>query len=315
VPYSMINWKYYGIIAVFIASLFAPLIFQEYVLNLIAAALLLGLFSAAVDLSIGYGGLLNLGSAMYFGLGAYCLALTQQAGWNFFSGLAIGVFCAFILSALIGFIGLKLQRSMIQYALLGLVISLSLEQLAIGSYSFAGGSNGITNIAVPDLLSFIGIKFRSDYYYYVVILTGILLFCLSFITRSHFGKLLLLVRDEPGKAASLGYNVDRVKISVTMITAIVSAIAGAFYVPLINIAYPGMFSVTPNMLVLVWIAVGGVGTLIGPFVLAAALHIFEFELGSQFVDWYMFVLGIIFVGAVMLHARGVHTLMRRFSGR
>ena len=312
-PNSRADRRGYPLAAVMAAALLAPLAFDGYYLDVIATALLLGLFAAAVDLSLGYTGILNLGSALYFGVGAYCAALAQRDGFAFGSGLLFAVLVTGVLSAVIGIIGLKLQRSAIQFALLGLVVSLSFEQLAINSYTFAGGSNGITSIRFPSLL---GIATpRYEYFYLVVVVVAALIGLLIFLSRSHAGRLLILTRDEPEKAVSLGYDVDGIKIVVTMITAVVSAVAGALYVPLIGIAYPEMFSVVPNMLVLVWVAIGGLASLVGPFLLAALLKIVEFELGSRFVDWYLLILGALFVLVVTMNSQGVWRVLGRLSMR
>jgi ABC-type branched-subunit amino acid transport system permease subunit len=102
-----------------------------------------------------------------------------------------------------------------------------------------------------------------------------------------------------------------VKIACTLISAAISAIAGALYAPLIGIAFPAMFGVLPNMLVLIWIAIGGTGTLLGPFVAGFVLTLVQFELGSQLVNWYLLVMGIVFVTAVVWAPAGVW----RFGGR
>lgn len=294
--------RLYVLLALSIMVIPAPFLLEGYLLDVLAAALLLGLFAAAVDLSLGYLGVLNLGSALYFALGAYAVALTQQADIPFAGGLFFAALLAGMLAFIIGAIGLKRQKSTIQFALLGLVASLSFEQIIINSYTLAGGSNGIANIRFPSILGILSP--RDEYFYLVAVVVIGILFWLITVVRSQFGALLLLIRDEPDKAASLGYDVDRTKVITTVITAILSSVAGALYVPLIGIAYPAMFSVVPNMLVLVWIAIGGMASLVGPFLFAVALKLLEFELGSRFTDWYLFILGLLFIVVVTFNYRG-----------
>lgn len=287
----------------FLLALSMSLVLPRYWLVVVGGALLLGLFAASVDFTLGYAGILNLGSALFFAVGAYAIALSERAGFDFSTGILIAAFCALLLAFVLGITGLTNGRASVQFALLTLVVALSFEQIIISNYHFTGGSNGIPNVSRPILFG--SEMSHTSFYSFTVIIVFSVLFALHQLTQSRFGRLLLLLKSEPEKALSFGFHVKSVKVVTFVISAVISSLAGCLYVSTNGIAYPGMFAIIPNMLVLVWIALGGPGTIIGPFVAAAVLTILEFELGSQFVDWYLLIIGVVFVLMVVRAPQGL----------
>jgi ABC-type branched-subunit amino acid transport system permease subunit len=279
---------------------------QPYYLAIALPSLFFGLFASAVDLSIGRAGVLSLGSALYFGIGAYGVALAQRVGVGFVAGLLTSMVAAAALAALLGFLGLTARRTSIQFALLTLIVSLTCEQLVVSS-DLLGRSNGLAGIDLPSIFG-VGLSLRAYYFCCTLAIFAILMALRAFAT-SPTGRLLLLVRDEPEKAESFGYDVKSIKIGATVVSAAISAACGAANVVVIGIAFPGLFSILPNMLVLVWIALGGPGTLVGPFIAAAAVKLLEFQLGRAYTDAYVLILGVIFVVVVAFAPQGLLTLL------
>ena len=277
-----------------------------YYLSIVLCSLLLGLFASAADLSIGRAGVLSLGSALYFGIGSYSLAWAQRFGAGFGLGLALGTTVAAALALAIGFLGLTSRRTTVQFALFTLVASLTCEQLIVNS-DVLGRSNGLPDIQLPTLG---GQRLTvSTYYAICTPLIFAAVAALRAVSQSRWGRLLVLIRDEPEKAESLGYSVKRTKILVTVVSAAVSAACGVAYVPAIGIAYPDLFSIVPNMLLLVWIALGGPGTVLGPFIATTLIKLMEFWLGSTYTNTYVLIIGVIFVLVVRYRPGGLSTLV------
>ena len=287
-----------GFSAVFFAAAAMGLTLPEYYIVIFASAIAFGLLAAATDLTLGYGGVLNLGPAISFGVGSYVFAVCQRDELAIVIALPLVAIIGATMFALFAFIGLSNKRSTIQFALFTLVASISFEQIAISSTTFLGGSNGIPNIVPPLEL---GLRL---YYYVFLVFCGLLAAGLIFI-QLRFENLLILQRDAPEKAESLGYNPKRIKVRLKMVGGGVGALAGALYVPFSGIAYPGQFAILPNLLVLVWIALGGRATLIGPFAAAVVLSLIQFELGSANSNLYMLVLGSLFVLVVSFAPLGL----------
>lgn len=285
-------------VAYTVAVALMGLLADDYLVEIVGMALLFGLFAASVDFSWGRTGVLTLGAALYFGIGAYFVAFGHRSGWGFVGSVVAGTCASLTVAAVIGATALRVRASTIQFGLMTLIASLSAQQLAVSLYKITGGSNGISGIAKP-LLQIDGraIDFSvGARYFYLVSATAFLgLAALWWLASGHFGRLALCVRQSEERVAAFGYDPKVVKLTATMITAAMSSLAGALYVPFNGIAEPGLFAIRPNMLVLVWVAMGGQGTLVGPFLTAMLLQIIQFELGSQFEDIYLLLVGLVFV--------------------
>lgn len=279
---------------------------SPYILDLLGTALVFGLFAASVDLLWGYCGVLNLGAALYFGIGAYFSAYFLTNDMGFGPGLIAGVTFAITSAYLIGLIGLRRSESSVQFGLIGLAISLAAEQIMIRLYGLAGGSNGITNVVTPALLiSRDGVANQRAYYILVCLVVFGTIALLIRIANSHSGRILLGARHTLQRMEAIGYDPCTVKNFANMVTASVSAIAGGLYAPLSGVAHPGLFGAAPNLLVLIWVAIGGEGSIRGPFICAVALKIIESELGSEYSNIYMLLIGVVFICTVLWRPLGV----------
>lgn len=298
-----------------IVCLILGFILPEYQLELLATGMLYGLFAASVDLSYGYTGILNLGSALYFGLGAYTMAIGLTNGWNLIILLVISLVISCFVSGIIGYIGFRVRTSVIHFGLIGLALTLGFEQLAISFYDLTGGTNGIVNIPRPVFQLFgleIPLQSSFSYYLFTVIVTCLLFYLLWRLVHSEFGKVAKALRHDETKLETMGYNPLRLKMTVNMITASVSSIAGALFVPIIGIAYPSLFGVVISMSVLIWVSLGGTGTLLGPFVIAIVLKLGESVLSSSFADLYLLMIGVLFILVVIVAPQGLLGIIRSF---
>jgi ABC-type branched-subunit amino acid transport system permease subunit len=286
----------------FLAAAAVGFVANGYYLAVALPALLFGLFASAMDLSIGRAGVLSLGSALYFGVGCYAVALAQRFEVGFITGLLTAMGAAAVLAASLGFVGLTARKTSVQFALLTLLASLMCEQLVV-SYDLLGRSNGLAGINLPSVAG-AAMSLRR-YYFCCVFAIFAALWALRAFVASRNGRLLLLVRDEPEKAESLGYDVKKIKILTTVLSAAIAAACGGANVAVIGIAFPGLFAILPNMLVLVWIALGGPGTLMGPFIAAVGIKLLEFQLGRSYTDAYVLILGVVFVFTVSYAPAGV----------
>jgi ABC-type branched-subunit amino acid transport system permease subunit len=275
----------------------------DYLLTLVLSAMLFGLFAACVDVSIGYAGVFSLGSTLFFANGAYATALAQRQH----AGMAVEILAGALVSGGLAFVlgaaGLTARRTSIRFAILTLVVSLSFEQLAVTNYDFAGGSNGLPGIKPLAILGR-NVLLRQQYFEIVAII-AVSLFGLVFLMNSYFGKVLLLARDVPERAEALGHDVRFLKIWALVLTAAVSGLCGSIYVTVNGIAFPGMFGILPNILVVIWVAAGGAGTTIGPFLSGAVLNLIESALGSAYVNVYRLIMGVILVLVVSYAPSGL----------
>lgn len=271
----------------------------------ITRALCLGLLAASTDLTYGYGGVLPLGAALPFGIGMYVTAVALRGGVPFM----VAAICACILVAsihgLLGFICLRRNIPGLYYSLSTLIATLCVQQLTIRSYQLLGGSNGIAGVPIPTLWLFQG----QRWYFGIVMLVSLsIATCLLVLSRSRLGKAIEVTRDCGERMELLGYNTTTMKMILVGIGSIVAAIAGSLYVPLVGIADPTVFGVVPSMQVLVFVALGGQRSIFGPYLCAVVLECVRFQLGSEFENLYLFALGILYIGAVVVFPGGVVSL-------
>lgn len=296
---------------------------NSYVLLLLGKFLCFAVFALSIDLIWGFTGILSLGQAVYFGIGAYFVALSLKINyaidhptrygskfpdfmeWNGLTALptfmeplisvpfavaaalAIPTFMAFIF----GVITFKRHIYGVYCAVITLAESLILQEFIIEYQAYTGGFNGVT-----DYGNFVGATFL----WFILAVTIAFFLIARFITHSRIGTVLKSIRDNDVRAEFIGYNVANYRIFVFCLSAFMSAAAGAMYaawVGIISFLDTGpLFSVEG----VIWTAVGGRATLIGPFVGAFVVRGLEFLLsGSWFANYWQVFMGILFIAVVL----------------
>jgi urea transport system permease protein len=302
---------------------------DSYVVQLIGKFLCFAIFALSIDLIWGFTGILSLGQAVYFGIGAYFVALSMKINytlthptryggkipdfmeWNGLTELPgfmeplmstplaiIGALLVPTLLALFfGVITFKRHIYGVYCAVITLAESLILQDFIIEYQAYTGGFNGITdygNIREPAFL------------WFIIAVTVAFFIIARFITHSRIGTVLKSIRDNDVRAQFIGYNVANYRIFVFCVSAFMSAAAGAMYaawVGIVSFLDTGpLFSVEA----VVWTAVGGRATLIGPFVGAFLVRGLEFMLsGSWFADYWQFFIGALFIAVVLWIPDGI----------
>ena len=276
------------------------LLLGGYRMDIIGMCLCFGLLAASVDFSWGYCGILNLGPALSFGIGAYAVALASSYQVSKVLCIVLGVLLSVSIVCVIATIVFRKSTRVIHFGLICFALSLAFEQIFLALYSFAGGSNGITGVGrlfFQDLGRF---DFVCSWFVVFTLLSVLIL-----LSRSHFGLVQQAIQSDPKKTEMYGYSVWEYRVASVGISAAIGALAGSLYVPFVGIAHPSLFGVTSNVVVLVWVALGGQRSILGPFICAILLKVVEFELGSNFVDIYVFLLGVILILTVIVVPAGL----------
>lgn len=284
---------------------------DPYDLDVLAVALVFGLYAAGVDLSWGYGGILLLGSALYFGLGAYAMAFALQRGWEPVLAYALGSGAAVVVGLAIALVGFRVRASQVHFGLMGLAISLLFQRLAVSAYDLTGGSNGLTVATRPDLGGIVDLSSSTSYYFFVVVVVAVVVGGLYAALGSAWGDAVRAVRVDETKAEALGYHVLAVKLQVSALAAGVIALAGTLFAPVSGTAYPDLFGIVLSMQALVWVALGGPGSLLGPVLVAVLLKELESYLSSFLIDYYLLILGAIFMVVVLTIPNGLAGIATR----
>src|SRR5262245_40682973 len=313
----------------------SPLRVSDFTLNLFGKFLSYAILALGIDLIWGYTGVLSLGHGVFFGLGAYAMGmhLMLEIGtksvyrnvlpdfmvwnrvtelplfWKPFYSPPFTLLAIAAVPAVVGFVfGYLTFRSRIR----GVYFSIITQALALSAWLMfnrnamnLGGTNGLSgfktifgfNLNDP-------VTQRGLYVATAVCLCGAYLVC-RWITRSPVGKVLVAIRDSETRVLFSGYSPAAFKPFVFVVSAVLAGIAGALYVPQVGIITPAKIGVLPSIEMIIWVAVGGRGTLLGPIVGAFGVNWLQSILTTSYPDLWLLVLGGMFVGVVLFFPDGV----------
>jgi urea transport system permease protein len=308
----------------------------NYAVGLIGKYLCYALLALSVDLVWGYVGILSLGHGAFFALGGYVMGmyLMRQIGtrgvygnpvlpdfmvflnWQelpwYWHGFDLFVFAALmillvpgVLAFAFGYLAFRSRVTGVYLSIITQALTYALMLAFFRNDMGFGGNNGLTDF--KDLLGFnlqstgarAGLLAAS-----AVALAGFLIVC-GWLTRSRFGKVLIAVRDAESRTRFLGYRVERYKLAVFTFSAMMAGIAGALYVPQVGIVNPGEFDPANSIEAVVWVAVGGRGTLIGPVIGAVLVNFAKTVLTGAFPEIWLFALGGLFIVVTLFMPRGL----------
>ena len=324
----------------------SPLHVPAWVLQLIGKYLCYASLALAVDLVWGYCGILTLGHAAFFALGGYCMGmyLMRQIGSR-------GQYGNPILPDFMVFLNYKELPwfwhgfDQFWFAAIMIVVVPSLLALALGWFAFRsrvtgvylsiitqamtfalllaffrndmglGGNNGMTDF--KDILGFSvqADGTRAALCFASALALAIFMVISGAVVGSRFGKALTAVRDAESRMRFLGYRVEGYKLFVFVLSAAMAGVAGALYVPQVGIINPSEFSPGNSIEAVLWVAVGGRGTLIGPIIGAFAVNFGKTYLTGALPEIWLFALGALFIAVTLFLPRGIVGLWSQFRSR
>ena len=276
------------------------LIYPPVALDIAAWAL----FAVALDLLLGYAGLLSFGHAAFWGGSAYVAGLTAlHWGLPFPLAVLVGAGFAMLLAWPIGV--LSVRRSGIYFAMVTLAFAQMLYFIVNQWRGLTGGENGLQGVPVH-LFGIEAVERDAFYFYYAALPLILLGMWFAWrVVHSPFGRVLVATRDNPARARALGYDVERYRILVFVISAGLAGLAGGVFaishgfVSLQEVAWQ-----TSGKVVLLTV-LGGIGTLWGGIVGAIVIVILEDRLASSGFEGIGIITGTVFIAVVLLFRRGV----------
>jgi branched-chain amino acid transport system permease protein len=271
---------------------------------------------AALSLALmwGYAGILSFGHAAYFGLGAYTYAIAAVNLGESTGPLLLAVLVPAAAAAIIGAMMFWGRIGDVYLGVITLVVSLILFKFMNATAGDAyrigdarlGGFNGIPGFPILNVPGDPSQQVYGTPFYYVVAASLVLCYLLArWILSTSFGRTLIGIRENELRVELLGYDVPAYKTAIFTIGAAMAGLAGAYFAMWAEIVTPGVFALGMSAEMIIWVIAGGLGTLIGPMVGAAALTLLKLLLGEQTVIDNSLVLGAIMVVVVLLIPRGI----------
>ena len=310
-----------------------------YVVSLLGKYLCFAILAVSVDLIWGYCGLLSLGQGAFFALGGYAMGvyLVRQIGsrgvyanpelpdfmvflnwtelpwyWWGFDHFSLAVAAVVIVPALLAFVfgwfAFRSRVSGVYFSIITQALTYALMLAFFRNDMGFGGNNGLT-----DFKDILGFSLQSDatrlglFILTCLALAAVLLICVA-ITSSRFGLVLIAIRDAENRARFLGYRVETYKVVVFTISAAMAGLAGALYVPQVGIINPGEFAPANSIESVIWVSVGGRGTLVGPIIGAVLVNFGKSWFTAAFPEFWLFVLGGLFICVTLFLPRGLFGL-------
>lgn len=305
-----------------LALLAFPLLSGDtFLIDRVGRYFLLAAFAVSVDLIWGYGGLFTFGHAAFFGGGGYIVGMltTHEAAFlpvPLWAALIAAVSAAALFALALSYFVFSGRGALrgVQFAVVTLAVAVVAERLANAGGAVTGGQNGIlmsSTLGVPGVLSL-----HQGYGFYA--LAGLLLLATYLGVRrflaSRSGLILRGIRDNEDRIDLLGYDVPAVKRRAFVLSAAIAALAGAVYYVHEGIVSPSAVGVSASTLVLLWVVLGGRGTLIGPIVGAILLPYLTATLSGSLLDTWLVVVGVILVGVILVLPSGIFGFLNRERG-
>lgn len=293
------------------AGLLVLLLIAPFVLYpvFIMKILCFALFASALNLLLGFGGLLSFGHAAFFGSASYVTAHAAKV-WGLTPEVAIllGTIAAAFLGLVIG--ALAIRRQGIYFAMVTLAFAQMVFFFALQA-PFTGGEDGIQAVPRGDLFGLISLS--NDRTLYFVVLTIVFggLLAIYRIIHSPFGQVLKAIRDNEPRSISLGYKVNRYKLAVFVMSATLAGMAGSTKALVFQLASLTDVYWTMSGEVVLMTLLGGMGTIFGPFVGAAVIVTMQNYFAS-FGAWVTILQGSIFVISVLLFREGIIGVLSRW---
>lgn len=276
-----------------------PAVISSYGVRLASEVFIMGIFVMSLGLIAGYAGLVSLGHAAFFGVGAYTVALLGQYVSSSYVLIAAAAVLAGVAAWVSGY--LFIRTSGAYFLMITLAFGQMLYAIVYKLKSVTGGADGMKVSASLDF-GFGTITSTMQFYYVMAVLFLACYFLLRLFIASPFGKGVKGVMENPLRMKTLGYNIREYQIIAYTLSGMMAGFAGAMYAYFNFFVSPDMVSWMFSGQALIMVIVGGVGTLLGPAVGAAFFVVLQ-NYVSSFTDRWPLIMGLIFV-AFVLYGRG-----------
>ena len=321
--------SWFGLTAVGLLALVpvvGDVLYSSFLVVLFIQVLIWGLFALSLDLILGYGGLVSLGHALFYGVGAYTVVLTLiHVSSSAFIALAVALIVTAVLAWVVGHLAIRVS------GVYFVMITLAFAELAYGAVfklGFTGGSNGLFAAPSP-LYGIAGVGIRFDEVLAgvpgVLVFTGDALFYYFLLTvvvatylgtrrlmGAPFGSILRSIRESEQRARFIGYDVQAFKHRSFVTSGTIAGLAGAMFALYNGYAAPALLHWINSGDVIIMAVLGGTGTLYGPM-LGAGVFIVVKEQLSSLIPWWRLLLGTVFVLVVLFLPQGVVSLPRKID--
>jgi urea transport system permease protein len=344
----------FGVIVVVLALM--PILLNMGVLNsstvlYLGKCIAFAIVAMGLDLIWGYTGILSLGHGLYFALGGYAMAMylkLQQTGgsitdfmhtggldslplmWKPFQSfpvtLVMIVLVPSVVAFIVGYFIFKNRVKGVYFSIISQALTWAMYSIFIALSTYTNGNVGITEIKTI----FGSIKGDANQgnmfklFYLALALMVVVYAVAKYLVNRKFGKLLIAIRDGENRTYFSGYKVDAYKTFIYVLSAVFAGIAGAIFVNFNGSITPSQMTISYSITMIIWVAVGGRGTIIGAVIGAFLINLCEYNLSSgNMVEVWQYIIGAVFCVTILFFKGGIvgivtdqlPTLVRKLKGK
>lgn len=279
----------------------------------LARVMVLACYAMGYNILFGYTGLLSLGHALFFAAGMYGMSLTiQHLGWAAGPALLAGLAAGLGVSLAIGLLALRTAGVAFMIVTLMFAQAGYLAALYFGEYT-RGDEGFVIQQTVRQLAGF-NLSDPTNRYFAALILFAICVVISLRVVQAGFGRVLVAIRENEERTRMLGYDIHRHKLAAVVLSGTMSAAAGAAYGLLFGYAGATFASVQYSIFPLLWVLLGGAGTILGPFV-GTLFMFYLIDLSSELTTAYMLIAGFALVLLTLFAPQGLVGELRRRAFR
>jgi urea transport system permease protein len=315
---------------------------SDFIVSITGKWITYAILALAIDLAWGYAGILSLGHGAFFALGGYAIGMHlmrligprgvyghptlpdfmvflgyRELPWywlgfdHFPFAILMAVAVPGLLAGVVGFLAFRSRITGVYLSIITQALTYALMLAFFRNDMGFGGNNGFT-----DFKELLGMPLNTPsarstlFYASLIVLLGSLWLCAR-VTQSKLGRVLVAIRDAESRTRFLGYDVTQHKLFVFVLSAMIAGLAGALYVPQVGIINPGEFSPGNSIEAVIWVAVGGRGTLVGALLGAFSVNALKTWLTTVAPDLWLFALGGLFVAVTLFLPRGLIGLFHK----
>jgi urea transport system permease protein len=309
-------------------------------LNLMSRYYCFALAALGIDLIWGFTGIMSLCQAVFFCLGGYCIgmhmllktgsasvygsALPDFMVWNqvkelpffwmpfkhFPIAIVLALTIPVLFAMVFGFFAFRSRIKGVYFSIITQALALAMWLIFLRNETMLGGTNGLT-----DFKTLLGFELASPTTKRGLYIFTALALVAAYLVSSKLGKVLVAIRDSEHRLRFTGYPVMRYKLFIFCVAASLAAVGGILYVPQTGIITPGRMDVKASLEMIVWVAVGGRGTLSGPILGAIGVSLSYSYLTSRFPGTWLYFLGVLFIIVVLFLPQGFNGLFSKFKFR
>lgn len=284
-----------------IVLVLAPFGLQRYGIYILTLWLVTAVAAMGVNLIVGYAGQETLAQAAFLGIGAFVTAIMTKAGLPFGLAFVASGAAAFAMGLLIGFPALRVQKHYLAFVTLAFAVFVWL--VIRNEEWLTGGVAGMQDIPRPRIAG-ISLRSHSSFYWFVLAVSAALTFAMWWIVSSPWGRAFMALRENATRAESLGINVRQYTLLAFAIGSAYGGFAGSLYAPLVEFIDPAPFALGPSLLYLLMVVIGGLGSILGPFI-GAAVAVLLPEWLRFAESYYLLIYALLVIAVVAFCPTGI----------